>query len=302
MTDTKLNTNHTSHPYTLHRLLGLVGIIAVFLLFSVSGRAENSPFQQKFSLVNRFLDHSKTAKRVAGSGHHEGNTLLKQARAKRDSAQVAHASGDEKRAMDLLNQSLRLASEASRKSADPASQLWIHKARYDDLSESIRYFQDTYQKYQKHAPSQKRHDADKLLKEAANLTASATHMAHKNELKKANQKLSQAQELLVSGLKPLLGSRSLVYEVKFETPQDEYEYELRRGESLEALIRMKLLEEQKEGVTKQILAFSTQSRENQQQAQKIARAGNFEAAINVQEDANQFLVRALRVLGVMIPL
>lgn len=282
------------------RVVGFVGLL-VFLMFPVVGNsAGNVLFQQKASLVKRFLGSSETAKRVAGRGHEGAKALLSEARAKWDSAQLAHASNNEKKALDLLDQALKLLSAASRESADPASQAWLYRARYADLSDSIRYFQDTYQKYLQHADADKRATANRALQEVTTLTRTASSLAEKKQFKKANRTLSQAQDILVSGLKPLLGSRSLVYTLKFDTPRDEYDYEVRRGESLEALIRMALAEGKVGGSFVQ--AFVENSRVHGKRARAKADSGKFEFAVSAQEEANSFLVRALRMLGVMIPL
>lgn len=281
--------------------LGGLTLLAFLVLQTVAFGAESRLYQQKLSLVNRFLESSDTAKRR----HPEAESLLSAARTKRDVAKKAYEAGEEKQAIDLLSQAIRLTSEASRKSADQASQAWLHRARYEDLSDSMDYFQETYRKYLAHAEEKQRQAAQKSLEAAAPLTSEAAQLAGKKAFEAANQRLSRAQEILVAGLKPLLGSRSLVYALKFETPRQEYEYEVRRSESLEALIRMALAESASSGdaeVQKAVSALLNKSREQQKEAQKIASAGQFESAIRTQEGASQFLVQALRQLGVMIPL
>ncbi|MBF0160987.1 MAG: hypothetical protein HQL88_01740 [Magnetococcales bacterium] len=277
--------------------------MATLVVQGVAVGGENPLYQQKLSLLNRFLDSSGTSKRVTATSHPEAESSLSAARSKRDAAQQAYASGAEKEALELLNQAIKLASEASRKSADQNSQEWLHRSRYEDLSDSIRYFQETYQKHLQHAGAEQRQAAQEVLDRVAPLIAESKALAAKKQYSEANRPLSRGQGLLIEGLKPLLGSRALVYALKFDTPRQEYEYEVRRGESLEALIRMALAESAKPGDEAEAVAtLISQSREQQKKAQQLAAADRFESAIPTQEEANKFLVRALRQLGVMIPL
>lgn len=286
----------------LARTLGWLGIVVLCALPAISHGSDASLFQQKFALVERFLTHSATAKRVAATNHQEARQRLDEALAKRDAAQRAHAAGQEKQALDLLDQALQLVSKLSRTTADPASQAWIDRAKYEDLSDSVSYFQETYRKYLKHADAGKRTTANQTLQEVTRLVSTATRQFEKKQFKEANNTLSRAQKMLIAGLKPLLGSRSLVYTLTFETPRQEYDYEVRRGESLEALVRMALSDKRKGTTTATVETFVAESRAHHKRAQRAVASGNVESAIRIQEEANTSLVRALRSLGIMIPL
>ncbi|MEO5349332.1 MAG: gp58-like family protein [Magnetococcus sp. YQC-3] len=295
------------NAYFCQRVWGGLSLLALFALSGggVAVAAGSSLYQQKAAVVDRFLEQSGTAKRVAAPGHTDAEALLAAARAKRDAAQQAHAAGEEQQALDLLSQAIKLASEASRKSADRASQEWLHRTRYDDLSDSLQFLRESYRKHMEQADAERQKAAQQTLLEVTPLTEEAKALAGKKEYEGANRQLLRAQEMLIAGLKPLLASRSLVYTLKFDTPRQEYEYEVRRGESLEALIRMTLAEaaaSRPEGGSDVTAPLVARSRERQKVAQQTAAAGDFAAAIRVQEEANTLLVQALRQLGVMIPL
>lgn len=282
------------------RIFGVVGL-AVLLLTSGLVWAQGDALQRKAELVDRMLKESDTSRRIAAKGGTADRALLDQAGQARDQARQAMVAGDEKKAVVWLNKALSLLTTASRTTVDPASRQWLHRARYEDLLVSVVNFKDAYNRHLKRLKDGAQGPLD--MNAVETLKKQAMALGQEKKFFEANKMLEQAQGLVVEGLKSLLGSASLVYELKFDTPKDEYEYELRRGESYEAMIRMILSDAQKNSIdASKLQPLMDQSQEFNQRASQKAAAGEHKAAIKIQEGANEFLAQALRLLGVMIPL
>ena len=290
-------THNTYQPPLVGGLLAFILLACSF--FANQALATPDLLKNKFSLVDRFITASKTAERIATKGTPEVKAQMAQAKDIFAQAQQAHSAGDAKKAGALLDQALKIATLAAQKSADPASKLWLHSARFDDMLGSVNNFLSSFKRY---LAQSGKSDANNLSK-IQNLIQSAKQLAGKKEYQSANKKLDQAQIILTESIKNVLGSNSLVYELKFDTPNDEYKYEVDRGDSFEALVRMLLIQKAQDGSKQKLIEpLVAQHLELRSQARNQAASGAFEQAIKTQEDANKFLIRALRTLGLMIPM
>lgn len=275
----------------------LGGMVPTVALGEMDGLA------QKFALLERFLRESSTSKRIADKGSDETRNLLIEARKIQGQAEAARGSGDTKQATAFLDQAMKIAIAASRKSVDPASRQWLYRAQYEDLSGSVREFKEAYQRHlESSQPKGSKPRAEPLdQKKLAELLDQGAAQAKAQKFQEANAYLKQAQTMLVDALRALIGSTSIVYELKFDTPEAEYLYEVRRGESFATLIRMVLADGQKSSSSEPVEPLVMQSDSTSAAARQQAVGGDFKSAIKTQEKANSFLVKALRSLGVMIP-
>ncbi|MBF0379744.1 MAG: hypothetical protein HQL69_01925 [Magnetococcales bacterium] len=274
-------------------------VLFVFSLFANQGFTGPDKLKQKFSLVDRFLTKSRTAKRIAAQGKPEVKAIMAEAKAIYNQAVKARSSGDNKKVGILLDRALKLAISASKKAANPASKQWLYKSRYEDLLTSVKNFSVTLKRYL----DQSGKSDSKALEKIQSLIKNARQQAAKKQYQTAITDLKQAQSLLTSGIKKVLGSRSLVYELKFDTPKEEYQYEVNRGDSFEALVRMMLTQGTKaSGKQKLVDPMVAKYFSLRLKARNQASAGAYEKAISSQEEANKFLTRALRSLGLMIPM
>ncbi|MBF0152831.1 MAG: hypothetical protein HQL64_03705 [Magnetococcales bacterium] len=281
--------------------IGALLVFAWMLQLPAMVWAQGEVLQRKAALVDQLLKDSDTSKRIAAKGDAEARTMLDQAGQIREEARHAVAAGDEKKGIELLDKALKLVTTASRNSVDPAKRQWLHKSRYEDLLVSVTNFKDAYARHLKRLKPGEKGPLD--VDAVETLHGQATALGKEQKFVEANALLERAHGMVVTGLTALLGSTALVYELKFDTPKDEYEYEVKRGESYEAMIRMMLLEEgSKKTDEKQLQPLLDKSQESGKQAGQKAAAGQFADAIKNQEEANNLLAQVLRMLGVMIPM
>jgi len=105
--------------------------------------------------------------------------------------------------------------------------------------------------------------------------------------------------MITGALTELLADQTMDYTLTFDTPQEEYEYELSRYKSYEELIPIAI--EQK-NPPKQTLAlmdgFVDKAKGIYEMSVPKAKEGDYKTAIQMLQGATSHLQRALRVVGV----
>lgn len=135
---------------------------------------------------------------------------------------------------------------------------------------------------------------ERKLDEAASLDAAGRHG-------EANRLLADAYRQAVSTLSELRAGETVVLELKFATPAEEFAYEQRRNESHAMLVDMQLQEGLAEEVNAPLIQRHLEAnRRLRSQAEGKAATGNWQAAIRELEEATLNLVRALRLTGMLI--
>jgi hypothetical protein len=118
----------------------------------------------------------------------------------------------------------------------------------------------------------------------------------------ANLVLRKLHQTVISTLNQMLMAQTIVYDLKFESVADEFQYELARNDGFEELIPLALARLNKDRETATMAErYAQQSRGLRDTAQKQASSGNYTAALKSLQDANTYLQRSLRVSGVVVP-
>lgn len=95
---------------------------------------------------------------------------------------------------------------------------------------------------------------------------------------------------------------TLTRQLKFETPRDEYVYELDRNDTHRMLVTMLLKEKlESEFTRKRVSGFLESADDYRETALEHADAGRFEDAISALELSTNELVKVIRGAGVYIP-
>lgn len=274
-------------------ILWMAGVVALTTATAWAG-ANGSLIQQKAGLLDRFLAKSDTSSRVSEKGDPKLQGMLDQARQLREQALAANQAGDGAKAVQLLDQAIKLAIEASRKSASPASREWYHRARYEDMLQSMPTLMEAYQRNAERPGAKSTvnlADVKRQLDQARGLAG--------GNIEEAARVMEGAKNTLVTGLKTMLDDQTLVYELKFATPADEYRYEVDRSHGYEALLRMALTSNPV-GADDQgkIQAHVIDATNIRQQAAAQADGGDFSGAIKTMEKANDVMGKALRLAGI----
>jgi len=256
--------------------------------------------KQKLAFADMYVGQSETANRIKGSGNDEARDLYHQAQ---DQLAQAHArldAGAPGDALPFVDESLRLMTAAAGL-VPKVSQREAQRARYKELLDGVRTYEASYQRNfaimakQKGGAKLRRIDLDAIH----TATAEAQRLADDEKYDEAIDRLTEAQTTLTTALTELLHQQTMSYELVFDTPKEEYEYELSRYESYEELIPLAI--EQKrppEQTMKLVDQFVTKAKGIKTQSDPVAASGNYPQAILMLQGATSHIERALNLMGV----
>jgi hypothetical protein len=293
----RLNRPHLNRPW---RWLLLACCLS--LLVAAPGRAaeaarEATPRQpvlaQKARLVEQLLGSAKVRAVEAGADADAKATLA----LARSALAESRAAADDKVGETLLNEALRLLMLATRGPSASAAADEAQARRNTELREQVAaYRADLVKSAQARGlpPPPAVAALDQHLAAAQALSRSARHA-------EAGELLAQAYRLAVDTLVALRAGETVTIELRFDTPADEYAYELKRYRSHQLLVEMTLDERRPDAAVRSAMDQHTQQAEalNKSAADRAA-AGDHRAAIKALEQATQLLVRALQAAGMPV--
>ena len=256
--------------------------------------------KQKLSYADLVLV-SNTAKRVQDSGNTQAVATLDSARREIAAAKSSLAGGQLEQAMTQVDEGLRLVTTASRQITSDSDMAAVdHKAKYEELLNSLQTYENSYERNMARAKKMGQPlktelnsaEYQALVGDGKRLGASGDHAG-------AVKKLDKAQTMITSVLTSMLDAQTVVYDKNFETPKEEYEYELARLESYEELIPIAVEQKQpSEQVIKLMDGFVGEAAGIKKEGQDIAAKGDYKLAIMAMQAATSKLQRALRLVGV----
>ncbi|HEY3327319.1 MAG TPA: hypothetical protein VGK14_09120 [Novimethylophilus sp.] len=281
------------------RWLGLLPLAASLYGNALAGEPAQAGIlvKQKLLLLESLLN-SERIRQLQASGGDEARNRVANAVKLRDQARSWLAGGDIGAAAKAVDESLRTATavSAAAKSAPLLDNQWQQKQNAD-LEQQVRGYRtaigETLKKQGKTGDARLQ-GLDRLLAEAAGDTAAERHG-------EANRKLAQAYRLAVTMLSELRAGETVVLDLKFDTPADEYAYEQKRNRSHEMLVEMMVQEGKAEGSNRarfdQLVEAGRQLR---LKAESMAETGDYKGAIEQLENATGQLVKALQLTGMPV--
>lgn len=260
--------------------------------------------QQKLQLVKMLLTKSSAVERAASSNdaaikQNAADTLAFYAKANN-----AFEAGDMVKTEELLNEVLRLITDASRLAPDPARVEAEQRARYEELLDNVRGIQITYHEMRKNmSPKDKQMSVVTAnLERNIRLIDKAQSLAQEKQYKEAIDLLDKGYTAGVSDLNKLMDSVTTTYELKFNSPADEFDHELARYRSYEDLIPIAHAElKPAEGNIKLSDHYVQESRAARDLAKQQAAGGDYRTAIGTLQEATKRMQTALRTLGLTVP-
>jgi tetratricopeptide (TPR) repeat protein len=260
-------------------------------------QVSESSVKQKLSYAQMVLG-SSSAKRVEASGNSHAIGVLNNARSKIGAAKASLGAGQLDTAMEQVNEGLRLLTAASREITSESEMSGVdYKARYDELTKSLQNYDKSYQRHLKRAKQPPKNKLDEA--EYKRLVEEGHSLAGKEDYAGASKSLEKAQNMITSVLTDMLHAQTVTYDKKFETPKEEYEYELARLESYEELIPIAIEQKQpSERAIELINSFVKKADKIKGEGQDVAAKGDYKMAIMAMQAATSNLQRALRMAGV----
>lgn len=263
-------------------------------------RVSEGAVKQKLSYAQMVLD-SGSAKRVEASGNENAIAMLDNARSQVDAAKVSLDGGRLQAAMNQVDEGLRLLTAASREITTDSEMAGIdYKARYEELNNSLATYEDSYKRNVERAAKTKEPVKSRLDEAEYQRLVDEGHMlAGKDDYAGAAKSLEKAQGMITAVLTDMLHAQTVTYDKKFETPKEEYEYELARLESYEELVPLAIEQKQpSERALELVDSFVRKAAKIKGEGQAIAAKGDYKMAIMAMQAATSNLQRALRMAGV----
>lgn len=257
--------------------------------------------QQKLQLVKTLLAKSPALKRAARS---DDETVKRQAatvHALYEQAKDALGAANPVRADELLDEAMQLIENAARQAPDPLQTEKEQRTRYTELLEGLHNLMDTY------------HDLRLRLSPKASIAPlveparvhglidQAQTLAHDHHYREAGELLKSAHAEVITALNKLLKSTTLMYDLKFKSPAEEFDYEMARYLSYEELVPIAYAElKPGEDSIKFSERYVQESREMRDRAKQQAASGDFQSAIGTLLEAVKHVQAALRMLGLVL--
>ncbi len=260
--------------------------------------------ERKLRLVKQLLAQSPAVQRIPRSSNAQAKEKLADAQVLYVKAETEFDAGRVEAAIRLLDESLRQIASASSLVPDPAQQAAQERSRNLELREAIRTFQTLHKSHssrlltrnlQASAVAADIDRIDGMVNKADTLIAGGNQH-------EANVVLNSAYRTVVSTLNKILATKTIVYDLKFDSPAKEFRHELARNRSYEELIPIALVQLNTPRETAKLAGrYAQQSRDLRDAAQKQANGGDYPAAVKSIQDATSHLQRSLRIAGVVVP-
>ena len=294
-----LVVNKTASTADIDRLLTASTATSGVGIASSQKSNANDAAKQKIMLAELMLQ-SKSAKAAAEGGSELAKNALTSANAKLQTARQELGSGRESQALILAEETLKLITVATQSTSNEEAAK-LQRGRYSEALDTLKNFQDSH-KQSFERTVKKRGAAAAVDYDHAKvdgLANDARALSDKGQHEKATQLLIKAEHLVTQAIQSMLNAQTIVYDLNFESPADEYEYERKRFVSYEELIPI-AVEEKKpaEAVVKLMDTYVVKGRARKSEADGKAKAGNYPEAISLMLAATEEIQRALRLAGV----
>lgn len=257
--------------------------------------------EQKAAMLDRVLNHSPVAARVAASGNLLARKHFQDARELLVQARGLAAGGELREADRLLNGAIYEVSRAQQLVPDPGSLQAAERARYAQLEDSVAALRRTALIALPAAGAPRAGTREQVVARADLLVDQAAQLARADRYIEANKQLDAALLLLLQDASTRLAGHTIVYDVRFADRKEEFDFELERFRSFERLVPLALLEFRPSAEAR-VLAdrYVAQAGELRQRGESQFSRDPL-AAIKALTDATEALKRALQAAGLTVP-
>ena len=261
---------------------------------------DKGELKQKLDFADMSINKSDAAKRIQASTNEEAKAKHKDAQDRFAAGLSAFNADDLALAKAKIDEATKLMAEAARL-VPSEFMLGKAKARYGELLNGIQglevSFAQNYEMISKEAGAKNLQPLDSAKINTAKDAAKALFAEGKYD--KANELLSSALDEVSLALNKMLANRTMSYEMKFDTPEQEYAHELARYNHYEELIPLAI--EQKQP-PKNMLAlmeiYVNKGKAKRDQAAADAKQKNFAAALEKIKSATDDIESGLKLIGV----
>lgn len=259
--------------------------------------AQNVTNKIAFAKLN--VRNSSGAKRVKSSSHTGAQKLLDEADRMIARAEASLQTGDVLKAQALIDESIRTSSSAFQMVPDMQQIRKRAKADYRKLVRRVEASLASYQSYRLIQEDQNGNRPRLDTKKVRQDLDAAQRLAKDDDYPAANELLSAAQQSLDAAVASLLDARTLTYELNFETPSDEYQYERNRNQEYSRLLATVIAKlNPPQAKMALISVLSKQGDDLLEKAAQNAARGDFKLAIETVQNSTVRYQNALQMAGV----
>ena len=260
-------------------------------------QAEEDELADRVAMVRTLLFESSAARRIEASE----NEAAQQKRAQAiELFEAAREPGDVVEREAKLKEAVSLLYQAS--AAAPPSRSAEEKGRNDFARkrESLVALLEAHERIMEEKGKSETHA--ELLDEVEADLAAADSLLAEGSVEIARERLERAYDVTRLAVEHSRTGETLKRELKFETAEDEYHYELDRNETHRMLLTVLLKDKlDNERVRSRVEGFVETADVHRANADDMAREKRFEEAIEELERSTVELVKAIRGAGVYIP-
>lgn len=255
--------------------------------------------KQKIAFA-KMLTMSQSAKRVAESNSAEAIAMMEQAKADLVASEAALKSGNNEAAMEGAKKAIDDANAAVGlvpKEGDGVD----HRVRYAELLGNLRNYKESYLQQYERKTTSKRGDSSTELdpKTIQKMEDDAIALSTSGKYQEAADTLEKAQAMVTSALSQAFQGETVVYENKFKTAAEEYQFEVARYKGFVDLVPIALEQKQPaESVVQLINTFVDKGKKIAGEAGDYAKKGDYETAVIGMQEATKQIQRALMTAGV----
>ena len=261
---------------------------------------DKGELKQKLDFADMTINKSDAAKRVIASTNAEAKAKHKDAQDRLAAGLSAFNAGDLVLAKTKIDEATKLMSEAARL-VPSGFMLGKAKARYGELVHGIQGLESSYA--QNYATISKEPGAKDLQPlDSAKIRKAmdaAKALFDEGKYDKANEILASTQDEISVALNKMLANRTMSYEMKFDTPEQEYTHELSRYNHFEELIPLALEQKQPpKNMLTLMESYVNKGRAKRDEAAADAKQKNFAAALEKIKAASDDIEAGLKLIGV----
>ena len=261
---------------------------------------DKNEIRQRLSFVNMFVNNSAASKRIAASENEEAKAKHQSAQDRLAEAMVAFEAENLPETKSKFDEAMALMNEAA-KLVPSESALKQAKTKNEDLLRTLADMESSYKQNREavaretSARNLPKLDDEKLGK----MKDEAKTLAEAGKYEEANKILSAVAGEVSGALNKLLANRTVAYEMKFESPAEEYQYELDRFDSLDKSIPEAIDQKQPSASTLSLAdGYLEKSKNLRNEAGSAAKRKDYPAALESIRKGTEQLETVLKLLGV----
>lgn len=268
-----------------------------------AGSEEESPrrrvIEQKAALVQRVLQDSAVARRVAAGASEEARAQLARASQAHGRGLALAAEGQLAAGEAALDEAMAAIGLARRLQPGDTHAGLEQRARFAARRDSTEVILAAARRQ---AGSAAGSEAAADIERGARLVALAAELASAERHEEASRTLYAADAVLLEALARALGTKTIDYTPRFDSPQDELRHEGERYGSFQRLLPIALANLRPSPAARELVEEHVRAAARLHEAAAMRSSqGEHSAALEASRQAIEYLQRALRAAGLVMP-